>query len=438
MWALKAISIVLASQLVFPASAIADSPATVDLGTASSFVVLARASISNAGATTLDGDIGSYPTAAITGLTALGGVGPGFFTGTNYGNSETTQTAMNDLNAAYLDAAGRTADSTIATDLGGQTLSTGVYSSVATIAIDGTLTLSGSATDVFILKAGSTLGTAVNSEVVLTGGAVWTNVFWVVGSSATIGVSSVFKGTILANTSITMGAGATINNGRLLAGAVAASGAVVLNANDISLPVTLSEFKLDLSGSSVHLRWITSAEIDNLGFNIQRQEADRNWLEIDSFTGDKSLAGHGSTTEEHRYTYTDSRVTPGTTFRYRLQDVDYAGKVTTHDDLIRTITTPDFKATPESFDLVGAYPNPFNPTTTISYSIPEQSIVTLTVLDIKGQELVTLQNDLQTAGNYKLQWNGKDQLGNPISAGVYFCRLHAGSSSQTIKMVYVK
>ena len=93
---------------------------------------------------------------------------------------------------------------------------------------------------------------------------------------------------------------------------------------------------------------------------------------------------------------------------------------------------------PEIFTLDQNYPNPFNPTTTISYSVPEQSTVTLIVFDIRGQELVTLQNDIQAAGNYKVQWNGMDQRGNSLSTGVYFCRLNAGSYSQTIKMVYLR
>ncbi|PJA53930.1 MAG: autotransporter, partial [Candidatus Marinimicrobia bacterium CG_4_9_14_3_um_filter_48_9] len=119
--ALKALSLTLVIQLMLPASGMAQSPATVDLGTASSFVVLAAAGITNTGTTMLDGDIGSFPTTTITGFP------PGEITGVNHGGDETTQAAMIALNAAYVDAAGRSS-TTIASELGGTERTTGVYS----------------------------------------------------------------------------------------------------------------------------------------------------------------------------------------------------------------------------------------------------------------------------------------------------------------------
>ncbi len=83
------------------------------------------------------------------------------------------------------------------------------------------------------------------------------------------------------------------------------------------------------------------------------------------------------------------------------------------------------------------YPNPFNPTTTISYDLPEHSKVKLTVYDIRGQEVMTLQDDAKPPGNYEVKWNGIDDSGNPVSTGVYFARLQAGDYSKTIKMVYL-
>jgi len=84
------------------------------------------------------------------------------------------------------------------------------------------------------------------------------------------------------------------------------------------------------------------------------------------------------------------------------------------------------------------YPNPFNPTTTISYSLPEQSNVRMTVFDIQGREVMMLQDGVKSPGNYRVQWNGMDKSGSPVSTGVYFCRLQAGTYSQTIKMVYLR
>jgi hypothetical protein len=215
------------------------NPEPVVLVTADNFAVLAAAGISNTGSTVLTGDIGSYPTDAITGF------GPGTFTGTNYGNTVTTQTAMTDLNTAYGDAATRPGANTIATELGAANLTAGVYTSASgTFGLTGTLTLTGDANSVFIFQMATTLTTASSSQVILDG-VEWTNVFWQVGSSATLGESSHLEGTILAQTSITVGNSATVN-GRLLAGAGAWSGtawdgdltgAVTLENNTVDMPV---------------------------------------------------------------------------------------------------------------------------------------------------------------------------------------------------------
>lgn len=93
---------------------------------------------------------------------------------------------------------------------------------------------------------------------------------------------------------------------------------------------------------------------------------------------------------------------------------------------------------PHSTVLLHSFPNPFNPTTTISYDLPESSEVTLTVYDIAGREVKTLQSQEQPAGNYAVQWNGVDESANQVSTGVYFAQLQAGGYSKTIKMVYLK
>ena len=93
---------------------------------------------------------------------------------------------------------------------------------------------------------------------------------------------------------------------------------------------------------------------------------------------------------------------------------------------------------PESVKLHNNFPNPFNPSTTISYELPEQSRVNLTVFDIRGKEVMTLEQSDKPPGNYEVQWNGLGQAGKQVSTGVYFCRLNAGTYNQTIKMVYLK
>ncbi len=199
----------------------------VGLGTADSFAVLAGAGITNTGATTLTGDIGTFPTTTITGSSTI------TINGTNHGGDSVTQSAKTDLVTAYNSAAGQTSTNAISGDLGGQTLVAGVYTSSSSIGLTGALTLNGAgdANSVFIFQAGSSLTTASGSSVVLTNGAQACNVFWQVGSSATIGTGSSFVGTIIALTSITLTTGATVS-GR----ALARNGAVTMDTNTISRP----------------------------------------------------------------------------------------------------------------------------------------------------------------------------------------------------------
>jgi hypothetical protein len=213
----------------------AASPPTVLLGTAANFSVLAGSGITNTGPTTIYGDVGTYPTPSETGFGSV------TIIGTNHGGDAVTQQAKTDLLTAYNDAAGRTPATTIPTELGGSTLIPGVYNSLSgTFGITGTVTLDGQGDPnaVFIFQMASTLTTASSSIVFLTNGTHSCNVFWQVGSSATIGTSSAFVGTILALTSITLTTSATVD-GR----ALALNGAVTMDSNTI--------------GQTVHIEGIT-------------------------------------------------------------------------------------------------------------------------------------------------------------------------------------
>ena len=194
--------------------------ATVNLGSAKSFAVLAGETITNTGATTITGDVGLQPGKAVTGFTTV------TLHGAQHLGDAVALSAKNALVTAYNDAAGAKPVTKVATELGGTTVKPGVYAS-DTLGLTGTLTLDGEG--LYIFQAASTLITASGSKVALIGGASACNVYWQVGSSATLGTTTSFKGTIMALTSIALNNGATLQ-GR----ALAQNGAVTMDHNTIS------------------------------------------------------------------------------------------------------------------------------------------------------------------------------------------------------------
>ena len=216
---------------------------TVDLGDAGHFAVLAGTSVTNAGNTVINGDLGVSPGTSVTGFKPVPLAGPGIVNGTIYTplkfcskkacvtqSTEVAADGQADLLVAYNDAAARTEDAVgVAGDLGGTTLTPGLYTSTSTLAITGDLTLAGNG--VYIFQMVSSLTVNSNARVVLTGGATAAKVFWQVGSTATLGATSVFQGTILAHTAITMDSGASVNGRALAMGAE-----VTFISNIVKLP----------------------------------------------------------------------------------------------------------------------------------------------------------------------------------------------------------
>ena len=229
----------------------------VALGTANNFAVLGGSAITVAGAvnsTKITGDIGSYPTQTITGLDNV------VLTGVNQtGDAGLMLTAKNDLTTAFNNANGRlpTTSYGLIYDFNNATLAPGVYHGESSLEITGTLTLDagGDPNAVWIFQAtDSTLLADSHSQVILKGGAQACHVFWVVGSSATLGTYSDFVGNILAKTSITANIGATVD-GRLLA----ETGAVTLENNTITVPTCVPEPGTLISGALLLLPFGSSA-----------------------------------------------------------------------------------------------------------------------------------------------------------------------------------
>ena len=197
--------------------------------------------------------------------------------------------------------------------------------------------------------------------------------------------------------------------------------------SDVTLPVELTSFTATAGDGKVTLHWITESEIENLGFNIYRStNSNVKFLMLN----DELIPGAGSSSSRHGYEYIDKGLTNEVTYWYKLEDVDYSGKTELHGPIS---ATPMAKAIPTEFRLRPNYPNPFNPTTTISYELPKSSFIRLSVYDISGRLVETLVHEQKDAGYYSVEWNVEK-----ISSGIYFYKIEAGEFSDVKKCLVVK
>ena len=312
------------------------------LGAAESYSVLAGSTVTNTGPSTISGDLGVSPGSAITGFPP-GIVGPPGTIHAADANAGLAQIANTAAFGALSAAPNATCDVTYGPgqDLVGLTLVPGVYcfetSAQLTTGVALTLDGGGDSNAVWVFRVASTLNTTpgVGATVIVTNAGLPCNVWWQVGSSATIGSESSFIGNILALTSISLGTGASLE-GR----ALAQTGAVTLDTNNIFGPnctptaVQLLYFQAGQpSGRQVSLEWGTALEVDNFGFNLYRANANdlghASLIHFEPATTQGS--GSGAT-----YVYTDTAPYAGTWW-YWLADVDTHGHETLHPPINTTV-----------------------------------------------------------------------------------------------------
>lgn len=189
--------------------------------------------------------------------------------------------------------------------------------------------------------------------------------------------------------------------------------------------VELSSFQADETTEGVRLTWSTSSESGNLGFQVLRSETRSGpYEQISGAMIESSSSG--------KYQYVDRNVLAGTTYFYKLRDLDKNGAVTEHGPIRITVSLPT------ELRLSQNYPNPFNPTTTIVYDLPEQSSVQLEIFNLSGQIVKTLVNEDKPAGSYKVVWNATDEMGTNVPTGIYYYRLRAGDRILTKKLLLLK
>lgn len=186
------------------------------------------------------------------------------------------------------------------------------------------------------------------------------------------------------------------------------------------LPVELTSFGYSFNGKSIHLNWETATEINNYGFEIERNSKNSVWEKIGF------IAGHGNSNSPKFYNFIDSELKNGT-YQYRLKQIDIDGSFELSNIIKVQVNTPS------EFQLYQNYPNPFNPSTTITYGIPNKDFVKISVFNSLGEEVKTLLNEEKEAGTYNLQINMSE-----FSSGVYYYKLSTSKFNQVKKMILMK
>ena len=186
------------------------------------------------------------------------------------------------------------------------------------------------------------------------------------------------------------------------------------------LPVELSSFTSVINGRSVILKWSTSSEINNSGFDIERS-VNNIWNKIGY------AAGNGTVNSPNSYSFTDNNLNTGI-YNYRLKQVDYNGNFQYYN-LVNEIQI----GIPEKFELSQNYPNPFNPSTSINYNLPADSRVNIRIFDISGKEVYNLLDEFKTAGYHTVNFNAAS-----FSSGIYFYTINTDNFTATKKMTLLK
>ncbi len=205
---------------------------------------------------------------------------------------------------------------------------------------------------------------------------------------------------------------------------------------DLSLPVEMALFEANpvKDGKAVELQWITASETDNLGFEImRRQGVGAEWQTIDSYTYNSELIGQGTVSHTTQYTYTDESVKSDNTYQYCIVNVAVNG-----DKEYSQVVDVTLVSVIDTHQLYPAYPNPFNPETTITFDLAQDGNVSLQVYDIQGRLIKTLLNNGMFAGRHEIKWDGKTSSGINAASGVYLVKLKTGGYSKYTKVSLLK
>lgn len=204
-----------------------------------------------------------------------------------------------------------------------------------------------------------------------------------------------------------------------------------------TLPVELVYFQGYFADGKVILFWGTATEVNNYGFNVERKLPQTDWTTIGF------VFGSGNSNSPKSYYFEDSTDLQQAIYHYRLKQIDNDG-VFKHSDSIEISTIVKIESEPQSlpgFSLEQNFPNPFNPTTVISWQLAVESLVTLKIFDVLGKEVATLINEERSPGRYAIKFDATNNLQlttNSLPSGVYFYQLRTEKFVETKKFILTK
>ncbi|KAA3606484.1 MAG: T9SS C-terminal target domain-containing protein [Calditrichaeota bacterium] len=220
------------------------------------------------------------------------------------------------------------------------------------------------------------------------------------------------------------------------------AGIALFENSDAPLSVELNSFQARQIENSIQLTWSTASETENEGFNVYRKTGDRNFIQIASYKSHNELLGQGNTSFNSTYRFVDnSKLQNNELYTYYISDVETNGLETKHEEnsqTVKFVLGEENVNTKKEYKLAQNFPNPFNPSTTISYQLAKDRKVQLKIYNLQGELVNELVNEKKNKGSHSVNWNGTDKYGNQVSSGTYFYKLTAGNFTQTNKMILLK
>lgn len=202
------------------------------------------------------------------------------------------------------------------------------------------------------------------------------------------------------------------------------------------IEIGLISFDAQLVKNAIRIDWLAANEMNNAGYNLYRSTSSVGDFEK---INENLIPTKTSTSTNSQYEYLDSNVKESTYF-YKLEDINLDGQSSWHGPIQSTIASDVASAVdvPAEYELAGNYPNPFNPVTSINYSLPKRSDMQLVIYDVQGKRVRTLVSGEQAAGIHSVEWNGTNDSGEFVSSGIYLYRMTAGDFVKTERMTLLK